>query len=99
MGETLTIASQKRAYTLSDRGTFLATKNLDAKVLVEGGAALLNPYHVIVVRHEGTNAGCAKDFSDWISSARRSARSRGSASPSTASRCSSRTRRADGSGR
>ena len=68
MGETLTIADQKRAYTLSDRGTFLATKNLDAKVLVEGGAALRNPYHVIVVRHEGTNAACAKAFSTWISS-------------------------------
>ena len=37
MGETLTIASQKQAYTLSDRGTFLATENLDAKLLVEGG--------------------------------------------------------------
>lgn len=68
MGETLTIASQKRAYTLSDRGTFLATENLDAKVLVEGGAALRNPYHVIVVRHEGTNTGCAKAFSSWIRS-------------------------------
>jgi tungstate transport system substrate-binding protein len=68
MGETLTIASQKRAYTLSDRGTFLATKNLDAKVLVEGGAALRNPYHVIVARHDGTNAGCAKVFSSWITS-------------------------------
>ena len=67
MGETLTIADQKRAYTLSDRGTFLATKSLDAKVLVEGGAALRNPYHVIVVRHEGTNAGCANGFSTWIS--------------------------------
>ena len=68
MGETLTIASQKRAYTLSDRGTFLATKSLDAKIFVEGGAELRNPYHVIVARHEGTNAGCAKAFSSWISS-------------------------------
>ena len=68
MGETLTIADQKRAYTLSDRGTFLATKSLDAKVLMEGGAALRNPYHVIVVRHEGTNGSCAKSFSSWISS-------------------------------
>lgn len=66
MGETLTIASQKRGYTLSDRGTFLATKNLDAKIFVEGGAALRNLYHVIVVRHEGTNSGCAKAFSSWI---------------------------------
>jgi tungstate transport system substrate-binding protein len=69
MGPTLTIASQKRAYTLSDRGTFLATKNLDSKILVEGGQALQNPYHVIVVKHPGTNVGCAKAFSRWITSA------------------------------
>jgi tungstate transport system substrate-binding protein len=69
MGETLTIASQKRGYTLSDRGTFLATKSLDANIYVQGGAALRNPYHVIVVRHQGTNIGCARAFSSWITSA------------------------------
>ena len=69
MGETLTIASQKQAYTLSDRGTFLATKSLDLKLLLEKRDGLLNPYHVIVVKHEGTNAGCAKAFSAWITSA------------------------------
>jgi tungstate transport system substrate-binding protein len=69
MGPTLTIASQKRAYTLSDRGTFLATKNLDSKILVEGGQALQNPYHVIVVTHPGTHVGCATAFSRWITSA------------------------------
>jgi tungstate transport system substrate-binding protein len=69
MGPTLTIASQKRAYTLSDRGTFLATKNLDSKILVQGGQALQNPYHVIVVKHSGTNVGCARAFSRWITSA------------------------------
>jgi tungstate transport system substrate-binding protein len=69
MGPTLTIASQKRAYTLSDRGTFLATKHLDSKILVQGGQALQNPYHVIVVRHSGTNVGCARAFSRWITSA------------------------------
>jgi tungstate transport system substrate-binding protein len=69
MGPTLTIASQKRAYTLSDRGTFLATKSLDSKILVQGGQALQNPYHVIVVKHPGTNAGCAQAFSRWITSA------------------------------
>jgi tungstate transport system substrate-binding protein len=69
MGETLTVASQKQGYTLSDRGTFLATKNLDAKIFVQGGAALRNPYHVIVVRHKGTSLGCAKAFSSWITSA------------------------------
>ena len=66
MGETLTIAGQKHAYTLSDRGTFLATENLDLDLLVEGGEDLLNPYHVIVVKAEGVNTACAQEFSDWI---------------------------------
>ncbi len=68
MGETLTIASQKQAYTLADRGTFLATDNLDLDVLVEGGKDLLNPYHVIVVEGEDVNRACAQQFSDWITS-------------------------------
>jgi tungstate transport system substrate-binding protein len=69
MGETLTIAGQKKAYTLSDRGTFLATDNLDLELLVDGGEDLLNPYHVIVVEADGVNRGCAQEFSDWIISA------------------------------
>ena len=68
MGPTLVIANQKDAYTLSDRGTYLATKNLDSKILVQGDPQLQNPYHVIVVKHSGTNVGCAKAFSDWITS-------------------------------
>jgi tungstate transport system substrate-binding protein len=66
MGETLTIANQKQAYTLSDRGTYLATKNLDSKLLVEGGKDLINPYHVIVVKGEDVNRECGQRFSDWI---------------------------------
>jgi tungstate transport system substrate-binding protein len=69
MGATLTISDQREAYTLSDRGTFLATDSLDLKLLVEGGDALLNPYHVIVVEGEKVNAECAREFSDWITSA------------------------------
>lgn len=68
MGETLTIAGQKQAYTLSDRGTFLATKNLDLELLLEGGKDLLNPYHVIVVKGDRVNRACAQEFSDWITS-------------------------------
>jgi tungstate transport system substrate-binding protein len=68
MGETLTIAGQKQAYTLSDRGTFLATDNLDAELLLEGGKELLNPYHVIVVEGDEVNRDCAERFSDWITS-------------------------------
>ena len=66
MGDTLTIADQKQAYTLADRSTFLATKSLDSDIAFEGSDDLLNNYHVIVVDHEGTNAGCAEEFSRWI---------------------------------
>jgi tungstate transport system substrate-binding protein len=66
MGETLTVAGQKQAYTLSDRGTYLATRNLDLDIVTQGGTELLNPYHVIVVKHPGTNRACATEFSDWL---------------------------------
>lgn len=49
MGDTLNIANEREAYTISDRGTFLALKDrLDLGVLVEGDPALLNIYHVIL---------------------------------------------------
>jgi tungstate transport system substrate-binding protein len=66
MGETLQIASQKQAYTLADTSTMTATPNLDLKVLGHGGTDLANPYHVMVVRHDGTNRACAQQFADWI---------------------------------
>jgi tungstate transport system substrate-binding protein len=66
MGETLTVADQKQAYTLSDRATFLATKGLEADIAFEGSDDLRNNYHVIVVDHDGTNTGCAEEFSSWI---------------------------------
>ena len=66
MGDTLTIADQKQAYTLADRSTFLATSSLESDIAFEGSDDLLNNYHVIVVDHEGTNSGCAEEFSSWI---------------------------------
>lgn len=68
MGETLTIADQKQAYALSDRGTFLSMDNLDSELLLEGGEALLNPYHVIVVEGDDVHEDCAREFSTWITS-------------------------------
>jgi tungstate transport system substrate-binding protein len=68
MGETLTIADQKQAYTLSDRGTFLATHGLHSVILFQGSPDLRNNYHVIVVKHAGTNTACAWAFSSWIRS-------------------------------
>jgi len=50
MGATLTIASEKGAYTLTDRATYLANKDkLQLEILVEKNNSLLNVYHVITV--------------------------------------------------
>ena len=53
MGPSLTIASEKAAYTLTDRATYLANKDaLQLEILVEGDKTLLNVYHVITVNTE-----------------------------------------------
>jgi tungstate transport system substrate-binding protein len=50
MGQTLTIADQRRAYTISDRATYLARKaQLDLPILLEGDPVLFNVYHVMPV--------------------------------------------------
>lgn len=53
MGQTLNIASEKGAYTLTDRGTYLALKkNLRLAILLEGERSLLNIYHIMQVNPE-----------------------------------------------
>jgi len=53
MAASLRIASEKGAYTLTDRATYLANLDtLDLAILVEGDNQLLNVYHVIVVNPE-----------------------------------------------
>jgi tungstate transport system substrate-binding protein len=53
MGATLTVASEKGGYTLTDRGTFLSQEaNLSLVLILEGDPPLLNPYHVITVNPE-----------------------------------------------
>jgi tungstate transport system substrate-binding protein len=50
MGASLIVASEKGAYILTDRATYLANKdNLSLEILLEGDNALLNVYHVITV--------------------------------------------------
>ncbi|MCX5799644.1 MAG: tungsten ABC transporter substrate-binding protein, partial [Proteobacteria bacterium] len=62
--------SEKRAYTLADRGTYLALKKrLGLDILAEGDAVLLNIYHVIEVnpaKFPKVNAGGAKTFADFM---------------------------------
>jgi tungstate transport system substrate-binding protein len=71
-GPTLSIASEKRGYALTDRGTFLAYQsNVDLEILVEGDPFLLNVYHVITVNPEkfpSTNLEGARAFADFITS-------------------------------
>ena len=50
MGEVLTMAAQKRGYTLSDRGTYVAfRKKTDLVVVRQGDTTLWNPYGIIAV--------------------------------------------------
>jgi tungstate transport system substrate-binding protein len=50
MGQTLTLADQKNAYTITDRATYLARKpSLQSAVFTEGDKVLLNIYHVMPV--------------------------------------------------
>jgi tungstate transport system substrate-binding protein len=70
MGQTLSVAAEKKGYALSDRGTFLALrKNLGLAILCEGDAVLLNVYHVIEVnpaKFPKVNAPGAKAFADFL---------------------------------
>ncbi|MBP1749978.1 MAG: ABC-type tungstate transport system, solute-binding protein, partial [Deltaproteobacteria bacterium] len=70
MGQTVNVASEKRAYTLVDRGTYLALKKrVDLPILAEGDAILLNIYHVIEVnpaKRPKVNAKGAKVFADFM---------------------------------
>jgi len=70
MGATLIIASEKEAYTLTDRATYLANKeNIDLDILVEGDAVLMNIYHVMTVNPEkwpDTNYDGALAFAEFM---------------------------------
>jgi tungstate transport system substrate-binding protein len=70
MGATLTIASEKRAYTIADRGTYLAfQKRVQLENLVEKDPVLLNIYHVMEVntaKFPKVNAAGGKAFADFM---------------------------------
>jgi len=72
MSETILIANEKNAYTLTDRGTYLAQqKNIQLKILSEGDPLLLNQYGIIAVnpdKHININYKGAIKFIDFITS-------------------------------
>lgn len=73
MGDTLIMANELGAYTLTDRGTYASMKTrLDLEPLVFGDEALFNPYGVIAVnpeRHPAVNYEGAMAFIEFITSA------------------------------
>ena len=76
MGATLTMANEKEAYCLSDRGTWLK-QSMDSEneytldIICEGGKELLNQYGVIAINPEKypeVNNEAANAFIEWITS-------------------------------
>ncbi len=72
MGAVLTLAHEKQAYTLTDRGTWLARRDgLDLEVLVQGDPGLLNPYSVMAInpaRFEWARVDLARALIAWLCS-------------------------------
>lgn len=74
MGEVLIMAYEKGAYTLTDRGTYLAFQKggkINLPILFEGDSTLFNPYGIIAVnpaRHPSVNYIMAMALIGWVTS-------------------------------
>jgi tungstate transport system substrate-binding protein len=70
MGAVLKIADEKQAYTLTDRGTYIAYQDkIDLEILFEDDKKLSNPYHIIAVnpeRYDTVNYLLAKKYIDFV---------------------------------
>jgi len=70
MGATLGIANERNAYTITDRGTYLAYgKRVTLPILIEGDRALLNIYSVMEVNPANgprINVAGGKAFADFM---------------------------------
>jgi tungstate transport system substrate-binding protein len=74
MGAVLRMAADKAAYTLTDRGTWLAMRaKLEGLVpLFEGDAEMMNPYHVMIVnpaKHPHVNRQLAEAYLRYLTGA------------------------------
>jgi tungstate transport system substrate-binding protein len=70
MGATLNIADQKRAYTLTDRGTYLSLgKRVGLDIVFQGDTTLRNVYHVYLVnpaKHPKVRRAEGRAFVDFL---------------------------------
>lgn len=68
MAESLSIADQQSAYTLTDSASFRVMQDrISLKILFEGDPILVNPYSVIPVR-SASHKQAALAFAGWITS-------------------------------
>lgn len=66
MSETLAVASERQAYTLTDRATYLSlSATLHLVLLFEGGAAMKNEYSVITTARARNHAAAAA-LAAWL---------------------------------
>jgi len=66
MGATLAMANEMMAYTLTDKGTFLAYQgDLDLITLLDTGDILLNVYTVLICKN-GVNPEMAQNLVDFL---------------------------------
>jgi tungstate transport system substrate-binding protein len=66
MGDTLVVANEKMAYTLTDKGTFLSYQgDLDLVTLLDTGGSLLNVYSVIICKN-GHNPEMAQNLVTFL---------------------------------
>ena len=74
MGKALTVADEKQAYILADRGTYIKYKfgrdvPIELDVLCEGDPALANPYGVIPInpkKHPHVKYDLSEEFAKWL---------------------------------
>ena len=70
MGAVMKIADDKLAYTLADRGTYLALRSkLDLVIVSAGDTELYNPYHVILIdpaKQPHVEYDLAKRYADFL---------------------------------
>jgi tungstate transport system substrate-binding protein len=66
MAETLQLVAEKKAYTLTDRASYVTTRTQPPlRILVEGDSLLINRYSVIPVASSVNQRG-GDAFAQWI---------------------------------
>jgi tungstate transport system substrate-binding protein len=72
MGKTLLVASEKEAYTLVDRATYMSMEeSVSLEIMVEGDELLKNQYGIIAINPEknpNVNGAGAQKLVEWIMS-------------------------------